>query len=234
MKKLISFIFSIFISLSASARTIKIAVIDSGYDTNNYTFKLCDNNPGYDFTNTTMFDFIKHGQNTTHIISDNLKDLDYCIIPMKVFSFEKDDYNSSLYIIEALKLLNKLNVDIVNMSFTGENPIAEEKREIELLQNKGVLFVVAAGNDNLNLDIKCKAYPACYNKNIIVVGNLKENGIKEKKSNYGTYVRFWELGTNIVAGGLTRSGTSMSCAVETSLLARLIYNINSKINKREK
>lgn len=228
MKTLITSLIFLF-PLLCIAKTVKIAVIDSGYYTNSYTFKIC-NNKTYDFTNTSMYDFIKHGQNVTHIISNNLKNLDYCIIPMKVFSF-KGSNTPARNIINALQTLLTMDVDIINMSLTGDDPIPEEREIIQRLLAKGITIVVAAGNDYKNLDTKCDVYPACYSKEIVTVGNWEKTNSKAESSNYGNYVRFWAIGTNVSAGGLVKSGTSMSTAIITSIIARQMIVTNAKLNK---
>lgn len=228
VKKLIASLFLLF-PLFTTAKTVRIAVIDSGYYTMRSDFKICDNKP-YDFTNTSMEDFVRHGQNVTHIISDNLKDIDYCIIPMKVFAF-KGSLTSARNIVNALQTLLTLDVDIINMSLTGDDPIEQEKEAILRLLSKGVTIVVAAGNDNKNLDLKCDIFPACYSKEIITVGNWEKTNSKAETSNYGNYVRFWAIGTEIEAGGLVRSGTSMSTAIISAKIARQLSIINIKLGK---
>lgn len=225
--KLLNLIILLLLSNQVNAKQIRIAVVDSGYNLKNFTFKLCNNNPGYDFTNTGMHDFLGHGQNISHIIGDNLKDIDYCLIPIKVFSFPK--INNIANVNKALNFLKTLDVDIVNMSFEGEGADRDELNAINSLLKKGIFLVAAAGNGNKNLDESCDSYPVCYSKQIIGVGNWEKEGIKEETSNFGNFVRFWEIGTHIKAGGLSRIGTSQACAEFSAKLARQLYNNGGKL-----
>lgn len=230
MKILLSNLIFLFFCIPSYGKQIRIAILDTGYNTINYSFNLCPNKEEFDFTNTGMKDFIGHGNNVTHIIANSLKDIDYCIIPIKVIG-SINDTSSAKNIITALQIIDYLNVDVVNMSFVGDDPILEERLAIEHLQAKGVIFVAAAGNDNINLDVSCRAYPMCYNENIIGVGNWEKRNLKEKHSNYGKRIKYWQLGTDIAAGGMTLSGTSQACAKQTSKIARQLYINNSKLGK---
>ncbi len=207
------------------AKTIKIAVIDTGYRTSSYTFKKC---PGLekDFSGEGMNDYSGHGQNVAHIISNDITGLDYCIIPIKAFVIKdgvKDSINKSIL---ALNYAFKLNVDIVNYSAGGLSYSEREKKLIKKMLNKGIILVMAAGNNGSNLDFFCGYYPACYDDRIAVVGGLDRDLKRAVFSNYGKVVQFWDIGEKVSAGGYTLSGTSQATAKVTARFVKYITKSN--------
>lgn len=160
-----------------------------------------------------MNDLIGHGNNVSHIIANRLIGHNYCIYPIKVFYFGSTDVR---VLIEALKIAYSISPDIVNISYGGQIFNSEEEHYILRLINHGVKVVAAAGNDHQNLDNNCNYYPACYDKRIITVGNLFNKDTIYPNSNYGEYVKKWNIGYNINAGGKVMTGTSQAAAVETS------------------
>lgn len=201
-------------------QTVKIVVIDTGYNTENNTLKLCDQ--GIDLTGYGLNDNLGHGNNVAHIIADGLKDEDYCIYPIKLFN---DKTTSIDNFSNAMEMTNNIpNVDIVNLSYGGSYISYRERYYLRKLLDKGIKVVAAAGNYSDNLDINCNYYPACYDDRIITVGMLGINNLIHKLSNYGNYVKKWTVGENITAGGRTLSGTSQSTAVETVKQAKELIN----------
>ncbi len=191
------------------ARTLRIAVIDSGL-TEVKGVKLCKEGI-IDLTRTnTKSEYYKHGDNITHIISDALGDLDYCIVHIKAFSEHTNYYFASA---DAFSFALNLNVDIINYSAGGLLYSKLEAKWISLALKKGIKVIVAAGNERIDLDKKCNYYPACI-QGVALVGN-----IDNVYSNYGKRVTAWRNGNNIKAGGTTLSGTSQACALYTRDLA---------------
>lgn len=189
---------------------IRIVVIDTGYNTNYNTLVLC--NKGVDLTYTSMMDTIGHGNNISHIISNALIGQNYCIFPIKAFS-EGDSYFN--VILKALTIAYRFKPDIINMSYGGIGFNVLEWLYIEALLDNNVKIIAAAGNEHMNLDKDCDYYPACYDDRIITVGNLRKLGYISKSSNYGNYVKKWNIGYHIEAGGIVLSGTSQATAIET-------------------
>ena len=211
----------LFFPILSFAKTIKVAVLDTGYYINNNSFKSCENHK-LDFNSTpefTMDDLYPHGQNIVHIIVDGLQNLDYCIIVIKTMSktykFDAIQYNT------ALSYVLNLKPDIINMSFTGGSSNTLESILIKAALDKGIKIVASAGNDSLNLtDKNCNVFPACIDKRIYVVGSVDKLNKKSSFTNYGERVNFYEMGENVVAGGLTQSGTSQATAKKTNKLIR--------------
>lgn len=96
----------------------------------------------------------------------------------------QDNLNST---ISALDYAVKMGVDIINYSGGGPEP---DRRELEILkkaEEKGILVVAAAGNEESNIDNKDNAYyPASYGlKNIITVTAHNQSKQVLSSSNYG-------------------------------------------------
>jgi len=135
--------------------------------------------------------------------------------------------------INCFKSVLKLNPNIVNYSSGGSGNNKEEYEIIKKLSDKGIKIVVAAGNDGQdlsNVQSKYNYYPAQYNiKNLIPVGNLKEDGTRNPSSNYGLKNMVWEVGTNIISNYLNytyvkMSGTSQAAAARTNRLLKEMCN----------
>ncbi|ATH06955.1 hypothetical protein BIY24_03090 [Halobacteriovorax marinus] len=96
----------------------------------------------------------------------------------------QDNLNST---IEALEYAVNKGVDIINYSGGGPEP---DRRELEILkkaEEKGILVVAAAGNEESNIDNKDNAYyPASYGlKNIITVTAHNQSKQVLSSSNFG-------------------------------------------------
>lgn len=189
------------------AKTIKVAVIDTGLDKLKGV-KLCPNG-NIDLTETnTHSERGQHGNNIVHIISDNLDNVDYCIYSIKVITNNetlKSKFN------QGIALAIEKNVDIINYSAGGPESEIWEEAIVYLAVKKGIKFIVAAGNNGHDLDKKCDFFPACYKfPGMTIVGN------KHKSSNYGkNTVNVVRKAVNINAGNVVMTGTSQSCALET-------------------
>lgn len=130
---------------------------------------------------------------------------------------------------------------IINLSLSydarpDDNIVMAEELIMSAAAKKGVIFVVAAGNDNANLDVT-PVYPASYKMdNLIVVGSHNEFLQKAWSSNYGNTVDLSAQGAfvyvndkkgNIVASG----GTSFSAPLVVSALA-LYFGVDPSIDSR--
>lgn len=213
----------VLLPIISSARTIRVGILDSGYDTSTIDFNRCDYGTSdiVFIKGSTLKDNQGHGNNVLHIISDPNKDVDYCIIMIKVW-----DPNSRGMFAYRLGLLyaTKMNLDILNISLTGIEPDPIEKFALKYMLDNKVTIVVAAGNDRMELTKnKCGAFPACIDDRIVSVGCL--NG-KDRCSfsNYGNYIKVWENGMNVPGGGITMSGTSQAAAKITSKTVRELSN----------
>lgn len=209
MKYILYVLLVLFMSLNTQARTIKVAIIDSGIPLG-FEGKYC---MLVDFTNTSVYDTLGHGTEMLQHIKDNAKDSDYCLYIIKIFSGERGDQGNTT---KAFQLAYDYNVDIINYSANGLGPDRKERVVINKLLNRGTKVVVAAGNNGLDLNKNCRSYPACYDSRIIVAGNLANKHLIHNTSNYGDVVDVWK-----VSG---RGGTSASAAKHTGYLIHESYN----------
>lgn len=197
------------------ARTVKVAIIDSGLD-NLKGVKFC---PGglIDLTYTNnKSEWGKHGDNVTHIITDGLETKDYCVYHIKVIT---DQPGVKAKFTQGIAAAIEKNVDIINYSAGGAEPEIWEESIVNLAITKGIKFITAAGNEHHDLDVKCNFFPACYKvPGMVIVGNLHSS------SNYGKKtITTYRKGVDIKAGGATLTGTSQATAMVThEMLIQLI------------
>lgn len=88
--------------------------------------------------------------------------------------------------VAAIHYAIKMGAHIINYSGGGLEPSKEERAAIELAEQKGILFIAAAGNERSNSDLH-KYYPADYGlSNIISVTAINPSSQVLPSSNYGT------------------------------------------------
>lgn len=196
------------------SKQIRVAIVDTGIKLNDKEAldKQCDPSLNADLSQSTLDDVVGHGTRVTHLIIDNAKNSNYCLVFIKYY--KDDDLSHNGYrVIASFRYASEIKADIVNFSSGGSSYLAEEY--IAIQQSKA-MFIVAAGNQGVNLDTSSeKFYPAMYKlNNIQVVGALDVNlHTRLSSSNYGSIVKFWELG-NYIFG----SGTSYAAATHTGKL----------------
>ncbi|MBF0206638.1 MAG: S8 family serine peptidase [Oligoflexia bacterium] len=159
-----------------------------------------------------------HGTHVSGIIKSVNPDIK--ILPLKYYNPIASGVENLKSTIKALRHAILSNVDIINYSGGGPEPSDEELQVLKLAEKKGILVVVAAGNEHSNIDNKSMAYyPASYNlNNIITVAAHDEEQEILPSSNWGPKtVDIFAPGNNIRssiphgrAGYMT--GTSQSTA----------------------
>lgn len=209
-------ILSILLASSVSLAKVRVAVIDSGIKKEYLGMaKLCG--PVKDYVKDNVDDGYGHGTNVVGlIVKEAPKTLDYCITMYKAFSPGKTSYAAY---IEALRQVVKDSPDIVNISAGGLSMMLEEKLLIQKMLDKGIIIVVAAGNNADDLDKECNYYPACSDKRLIVVGNGK-NGHYAKSSNRGGAIDVVVDGQDQVGFNVKMSGTSQATARVTGFVLK--------------
>ena len=198
---------------------VKVAVIDTGIkDVKTTKIPLCKER--HDFTGEGLEDVLGHGTNVSHLIHANAGNADYCQVVIKTFTAFKSDKHAMSRTILALEKAIEFNVDIINYSASGVGFSSREAQAINKAIDKGIIVVVAAGNDKKDLSKTCDVYPACYNRKIVVVGCKMDNGQKCKHTNYGGPVDIMVNGDKQYGGGYIMTGTSQSTANMTGTIIR--------------
>lgn len=231
--KLVLSLIIIFSSLYSNAKTIRVAVVDTGFDFSSdwpnakeYGLikpKLCKTGHK-DFTNTGLMDTYNHGTHIAGLIAKELKDVDYCLIVIKYW----DKNSNGSDIVNTLKSFRwaiTQKVDVINYSGGGtEYSEPEKKTVLEAILFHHIIFVAAAGNESSNVKTN-PYYPASYSSLIESVGNLEPNGRIAPTSNYGGAITTYKMGTKVLSlfpgnsyGTLT--GTSQATAIRTGEIVK--------------
>ena len=204
---------------AAKANTIKIAVIDTGFN-NKYEDKVKLCNTGHrDFTGTGLHDNHGHGTHISGLIAENAIN-NYCIMILK--SYDPVDGGSIANSTLAIEWAILQGADIINYSGGGLSANSREKKAVLKALDAGIIIVAAAGNEHANLS-HTAYYPASYDKRIVVVGNLTKDGRRAPSSSFGGPTDLMVRGTNIRGINGTMTGTSQSTAIVTGRIAKQLY-----------
>lgn len=210
---------------------VKVAVIDSGINTDNKYLKNRYTNDGYNFldNNTDINDTQYHGTMVSGIIADctssNVK-----VMPLKVNgesgSGKLSDVNRAIY------YAIEHNADVINMSLSA----VDSKHTLTILDDaiaeavsKGIVVVVAAGNQASDT---ADRYPA--NKdNVLTITSVDSSDKIGENANTGADVDFALPGVLILAPYkrlmMVDSGTSLAAphaAAAAALLKSWCKHLN--------
>lgn len=210
-------------------RLLKVAIIDSGLNISNPYFERHICSYGHQsFTGDGLNDVISHGTNIAYLIQKYAEEGNYCFLIYKYYSETNPGSVNLKNEILAIEAAIKNGAKIINISGGGTN--FNEDEYLLVKNHPNVIFVVAAGNNNLDLDGKGNEfYPASYPfKNINAIGAANYDGTKASFSNWGNKL-FWESGVDISVlmpdnTFRTASGTSEACAIHTGKLVRKLLN----------
>lgn len=140
--------------------------------------------------------------------------------------------------IQAIEYARRKKIRIINCSFSGVNPSEKEKKAI--IDAKDILFIMAAGNEKINLGIEPR-YPACYDTdNSIVVAAVDRFGRLYSTSNYGGPTDIAAPGDTIVSlyqdnQYIVANGTSAAAPFVTGVCSLLMserYNLSPAMIKQ--
>lgn len=232
---LLVIIFTLLFSEFSKAEILKIGIIDSGIARDLPVNNLCKN-LSQDFTGSKkkglrnkLNDELNHGTRVYQIINtlESSYKNEYCVVVYKVFNSEKKD--KMHFVQKALYAAIRDGVDVLNLSWSGLGSNKKEEALIKILLDKGVIIVAAAGNDSTNMNIKCEAYPSCYDKRIIAVSNMSPSGKLDETSNhaFGRTNFIGALGSLMVEDDLFQ-GTSAAAPVVTRLIIRTLLQNRKK------
>jgi subtilisin family serine protease len=277
-------VFVLFFSLNCAAM-LRIGIVDTGLDVENQLFKIPLCKYGHmDFTNKNRvrsigLDVHGHGTHVAGLIHQQASGLnlnkypesfikrsqileslqkydkkDYCFVIYKVITGVSKNEVEGAY-ENFWKYVKYAEIDILNVSLSGTERVEEEKKSIEWLVSRGVVVVVAAGNDGVRLDeYDKKAFPASY-KNVISVANYvgkdigpvtfkgcpKEGDFVKKyfNSNCGDVVETWMAGTDQLSNSLRKNivpltGTSQATANYTGYLVKKRIDSTRRVRENNK
>lgn len=252
--------------LSTGSKSVLVGVLDSGVDIENVDLVdniyvnqneiegngIDDDNNGYvddingwDFYNddNTVFDSMEEDSHGTYVSSiigapmDEVGMVGACpnvkIVPLKFISSSEGGDTSDA--IRAIEYASKLGVKIINCSWAGS---VNNKALKKAMKKSNILFICAAGNQGVNIDIE-KKYPAAFKlENLISVGAIDCQGNIPEFSNYG------KKNVDVLAPGdeilgqfpgnyyYISEGTSAACPYVTAEAA-LIYSIRPKVSAKK-
>jgi len=201
---LIGAIIGLLIGDLANAKMVKIAIIDTGYDAEHAygpELKLCKTGH-YDFiTDTpTVGHTIYHGTEVGSILAQELNNLDYCAIIISVYNPNTAPEIPDSVVVSAYQKAINAGAIVVNYSIVGHTASVVERNAITAAAKK-VLVFIAAGNDHLNLNEECLAFPTCFDiPGVYSVGAL-DGKDRAKYSNYGKRVKLWFSGKGVRGNG---------------------------------
>lgn len=169
-----------------------------------------------------------HGTMTTglvHLVAPNSK-----ILPLKAFTSNGTGYLSN--IVAALYYAVQHQANVVNMSFDVSTPSAALSQAVSYANQKNVVLVAAAGNENTSAPV----YPAALNGNVMGIASTTDWDARSSFSNYGnTDVWIAAPGEYVITtfpGGTyaSASGTSFSSPMVAGTVA-LMLNAKSSLNQ---
>jgi len=211
-------------SVARTRKTVTVAVIDTGIDKELPNLCRFGHKSFVQSSKDPLQDDNGHGTHIAGLINANAGVDNYCLVSIKYYSDSNSGHQNLVNLEKALRYAINIKVNFINISGGGPESFPEEKALIKEALDKGIKVVVAAGNEKLNLDEKCNYYPACYDKRLVVVGNLQitkdyrgfnddmkflvvEAGMGNKigtyeterapSSDYGNVVNRWEIGTDV-------------------------------------
>jgi subtilisin family serine protease len=185
-----------------------------------------DDKNGWDFmhNDNTIFDQLdNHGTHVSGTISGKTTGVSNATLISAKFlegSGQLAHAIKAIDYITDLKIRHNINIPAMNNSWGGVGYSQALADAIQRAANADILFIVASGNNNTNLDVN-PIYPASFElPNVITVGANDQNDQRAFFSNYGSGVDVMAPGVSVlstvlgtetnVSGYGSYSGTSMA------------------------
>ncbi len=227
-------------------KDVIVAVVDTGIDPTHPFLKdnlylpdkiVTSSNFGVDFsknfiTKSAPMDTNGHGSHVSAIIKSVYPHVK--LLVLKYYNSQASGQDNLKSTIEALNYAVSQNVDIINYSGGGPEPSREELQILKRAEEKGILVVAAAGNEEADIDNRQNAYyPASYGlENIITVAAHDQQLRLLPTSNYG------KKSVDIVAPGVRinsalpfshRSGNLTGTSQATAFVTGVAALIKSQV-----
>lgn len=123
-----------------------------------------------------------HGTQMSRVIIKNNRSRDICLVDISIWRHGIPGEASANNMVKALNYIETQPVGFINISMNGPALIEREKKQLIKLADMGFKISLTAGNDGINLDTMCAAFPACYFKlghpNIKVSSNFSSTSNK--------------------------------------------------------
>jgi subtilisin family serine protease len=211
---------------TAKETRLRIAVIDTGLNiTKEIAPYLCKDGHKA-IVSRDLSDPIAHGTAVAELIAQEINPDEACLVIIKWYDpgvpFHPD------HILKSYAWALQIGAKVVNLSAGGAYASEEEYQAIKAMLDKGVEFVVAAGNSSQDFDKACTEYPACYGfkkyRNFTIVGALDGEEIAYY-SNYGGQISAYREGKHKKTG---MQGTSFAAPVVAGEIAAELSNGRKK------
>ncbi|MDY6793288.1 MAG: S8 family serine peptidase [Thermodesulfobacteriota bacterium] len=192
-----------------------------------WDFEEDDNQP-YDYDNVEqgILGSVNHGTHVAGIVTQGSDDI--AILPVRrPVKNAKKDY-------DAIEFAHQKGSRIVNISVTFDDKEEYKYLDKAIQNHPDMLFVVAAGNQPLDID-QTTSLAALNHPNMLVVASVDDNGKLSAFSGYGkTSVDVAAKGENIIslepeAGLGAKTGASQATPVVTRIAAKISF-INPWLN----
>ena len=194
-----------YVGPTSTANQVKVAIVDSGIDCSHpdlVNMIARTNTGGFFFMNTTgtgsstCQDSGFHGTHVSGLLAaeynNNIGVMGSYGKNVKIYPYQfTNDGSSGLvsYIVTAINhAVDIEKVDVINLSLSTNTDVASLRNALENANAKGVIVVVAAGNEKALLSTTTPRYPAMYSTStngVVTVGSIDiRDNLKSTFTNY--------------------------------------------------
>lgn len=228
-----------------SDKRITVALIDTGFDAREEIINEFGRERIEDGLNVVTgticdFDVNGHGTHVGSTILDCTRGLNVVLYPIGLYVDSSPGFTDSNLLLSIMKA-DEIGADVVNMSLGGPSPISSQdvldEAIKDVIKNSGMTFVVAAGNDTVDIDDNsiCPAHI----DDCVTVAAVDRAGIPADFSNFGESVDIAAPGKDILSflpfaadpnGYAEWPGTSMASPHVAALAAmiRVEYDLEPR------
>lgn len=194
-----------------TSEEVKVAILDTGIDTNNKLYKNRTIDLGLNLSNSgeknSIYDDNGHGSRMAEIITQNTNN-NIKIVPIKIANNEGKATILNTYL--AIQNAINNNVDVINISMNTNATTMSSMLSsiINEATEKGIVVVTAAGNEGSDVNNNVPANI----ESAITVGATNKAGEIQYFSNHGNKIDYVAI---------SESGTSDSAAFVSSIIAQI-------------